>query len=176
MARVDPSMSASQGWDAFKAAEAIAAESASASDSGQLFPTYASELGLLAEECEFPGPTTELRKVAENAISIDQVSKFAQAGAKLAVLRNCGASFHPAASGIRCWGTFCYTACRPHFPPSEGGVLAWPSSFATRRSFQIYVAHLERPRIHLGLSAAWKPKAVISAGCGLAKSGGKSFA
>ena len=49
----------------------------------------------------------------------------------------------------------------------ELGVLAW--------SFRIYAAHLEKGCLLLGLSSAWRTKAVVLAGRGLAKAGDRSF-
>ena len=134
----------------------MAAESASASDPGELSPTYASELGFTPEACESSGPTADPRRVAGNATSFEQVSKSAQADADLNILRRCEASLRPAAPGVRCWELFRNPKNRPHLPPSEEGVLAWPSFFATGRSFQIYAARLAKACILLGLSAPWK--------------------
>ena len=149
----------------------MAAESASASDPGELSPTYASELGFTPEECESSGPTADPRRVAENATSFEQVSKSVQADADLNILRRCEASLRPAAPGVRCWELFRNPTNRPHYPPSGEGVLAWSSFFATGRSRQICVAHLKRACVLLGLSPAWKTKSVISGGRGLAKRG-----
>ena len=135
-------------------AEAVSADSSSASDFGKLFSTYASELGLSAEECGSSGPTAKLGRVAGDAACVERISQFAQAGAELDISRNCDASFCPAASGVRCWGLFCNATKCPRFPLSEEGMPAWPGFFATGRSFQIYVAYLAQACILLGLSTA----------------------
>ena len=116
-----------------------------------------------------------MRRVAENATSTEQISQFSQAGAQLNLLRNCDASLKSAAAGIRCWGCFCDVTARPRFPPTEEGVLAWSSFFGAGRSFKIYVAHLEKACLLLGVDASWKSKAVATAGHGLSKAGDRSF-
>ena len=62
-----------------------------------------------------------------------------------------------------------------HFPPTEEGVLAWSSCFGAGRSFKIYVAHLEKACLLLGVGASWKSKSVTIAGHRLSKTGGRPF-
>ena len=40
-------------------------------------------------------------------------------------------------------------------PPTEEGVLAWPSFFGAGRSFKIYVARLEKACVLLGVDTSW---------------------
>ena len=72
---------------------------------------------------------------------------------------------------MRFWALFCDLTGRPHFPPREEGVPAWPSFFRAGSSFKIYVAHLGKASLLLGVSTTWKSKAVLTAGRGLAKPG-----
>ena len=90
---MDPPLSAAQRRDAFRFAEAVAADVASASNWGMLFSRYASQLGLSDRACENSGPGYSIRKVSEAAGSVEQVAQFASAGAKLNILRNFDASF-----------------------------------------------------------------------------------
>ena len=174
--RSEPSSFVLQGWDAHQLARAISADSAKESELGRVFLAQAEELGLSAEECDTTGPREKLRRIAESATSVEQISQFAQAGAQLNLLRNCDASLRSAAAGIRCWGCFCDVTSRAHFPPTEEGVLAWSSFFGAGRSFKIYVAHLEKACLLLGTDTSWKTRAVITAGYGLSKAGDRSFA
>ena len=171
-----PSSFVLQGWDAHQLARAISADSAKESELGRAFLDRAQELGFSAEECDTTGPREKLRRLAENGSSTDQISSFSQAGAQLNLLRNCDASLRSAAAGIRCWGYFCDATSRAHFPPTEEGVLAWSSFFGAGRSFKIYVAHLEKACLLLGLDTSWKSRAIATAGYGLAKAGDRSFA
>ena len=164
-----------QGWGARQLARAISADSAKESELGRASSSQAAELGPSADGCDDVGPREEMRRVAENATSTEQISQFSQAGAQLNLLRNCDASFMSAAAGIRCWGFSCEVAARPHFPPTEGGVLARSSFFGAGGSFKIYVAHLEKARLPLGVDASWKSKAVATAGHGLSRAGDRSF-
>ena len=141
--RPRPSAAVLQGWDAHQLARAISADSAKASELGRSLTSQAAELGLSAEDCAGMGPREQMRRVAENATSAEQISLFSQAGAQLSLLRNCGASLKSAAAGARCWGCFCDVTAGPHFPPADEGVIAWSSFFGAGRSFKIYVAHLE---------------------------------
>ena len=79
----DPAVSLFQGWGALKLAEAVSSDAASPPEFEKLFPTEASELGLLAEACDSAVPTAKQGRLAENAGSIDRIWQFAQAGAKL---------------------------------------------------------------------------------------------
>ena len=124
-----PSSYVLRGWGARRLARAISADSAKESELGRVFPAQATELGLSADDCDELGPREKIRRVAENASSTDQISLFSQAGAQLNLLRNCDAILRSAAAGIRCWGCFCDVAARPHFPPTEEGVLARSSFF-----------------------------------------------
>ena len=63
-------------------------------------------------------------------------------------------------------------ACPSHW----GGVLARPSFFGEGRSFKLCAAHLGKACMLFGVSAARKSRAVIAAGRGLAKAGGRSSA
>ena len=64
---------------------------------------------------------------------------------------------------------------KPHFPPTEEGVLGRPSFFGAGRSFKIYVTHLEMARLLLGVDAGWKTRAGAAAGYRLAKEGDRSL-
>ena len=119
------------------------------------------------------GPRAKLRRVAEGFVSIRRINQFARAGAQRNMLRNCGASRRSAASGARCWALFCDTTGRPHFPPTEEATLARSSFFGAGRSFNIYVAHLEKACPLLGVSTSWKSRAVQTAGFGLPEAGGR---
>ena len=90
-----------QRWDAYQLANAISADSAKDFELGRTLSSYASELGLSAEECDPMGPREKLRRIADGATSSEQISQCAQAGAQLNLLRNCGASLKSAAAGIR---------------------------------------------------------------------------
>ena len=170
-----PSAYVLQGWGAHELANAISADSAKDSELGRAFSAQATELGLSPDDCDGMGPREKMRKVAENATSTEQISRFSQAGAQLNLLRNCDASLRSAAAGIRCWGRFCDVAARPRIPPTEEGALARSSFFGAGRSFKIYVKRLEKACLLLGVGASWKSKAVAAAGSGLSKAGARSF-
>ena len=91
------------------------------------------------------------------------------------LLRTCDSSLKSATAGTRGWSCFCDAATRPHYPPTEGGVLARSSFFGAGKSFKIYVACLEKPCLLLGVDTSWRPKAVATAGYGLAEGGGSHF-
>ena len=169
-----PSHFAASEWCASKLVEAAAAENASPSEFGRLFRERASQQDFSGVECEAWGPQYGLRKVAETAGSIEEISRFAEAGAKLNILRNCDARLRAVASGPRRRVFFRYATGRPHFPPTEEGVLAWSSFSTTERSFQIYTAHLEQAGALLGLSISSKTRAVATASHGLAKAGDRT--
>ena len=175
-ARPIPAWHIATPWDAFKLADAIAADSASSSTIGFEAAEAAARIGVSVEDTETLGPRAKLLKISENALSIDDISTFADWGAKLNILRSADASLRSVASGIRCWALFCDTTSRPHFPPSEEGVLAWSSFFAPGRTFSIYVSHLEKACALIGVGLAWRTKAVTIASHGLAKSGDNAFA
>ena len=161
-------------WSAFSLADAIAADNALDSQLGRDFLTRADALGISAEGEREPAPRTKLRKVAEHAGPLEDIAAFAQPGAKLNIIRNCGGSLKSVAVGLRCWGLFCDALSRPHFPPTEEEVLAWSSFFATGKTFRIYVARHEKARLLLGINTSWKSKAVTLAGQGLVKAGGRT--
>ena len=117
------------------------------------------------------GPRAKLRKDAESACSIELIAQFVQAGDQLNSLKNCDSSLRSAASGIRRWDSFCDLAGRPRCPPTEEGVLEWPSFFGAGRSSRICISHLEGACPLLGVSTTWKSKAVLTAGHGLVKAG-----
>ena len=142
--RPRPSSFVLQGWGARRLARAISADSAKESEPGRAFLAQAAGLGLSADDCDDAGAREKIRRVAENASSTEQISLVSQAGAQLNLLRNCDASLRSSAAGIRCWGRFCDVATRPHFRPTEEGVLARSSFFGAGRSFKIYVARLEK--------------------------------
>ena len=73
IARDGFSICVSQGRDAVKPAESVAAETPTAPDFGKLFPTYAPGLGLSAEECDSWGPSARHGRVAGNATSTVQI-------------------------------------------------------------------------------------------------------
>ena len=50
------------------------------------------------------------------------------------LLRTCDSSLKSATAGIRGWSCFCDAATRPHYPPTEGGVLARSSFFGAGKS------------------------------------------
>ena len=104
--RPGPSSFVLQGWGAHQLARAISADSAKESELGRAFLAQAEELGFSADECDNTGPREKLRRIAETASSVEQISLFSQAGAQLNLLRNCDASLRSAAAGIRCWGCF----------------------------------------------------------------------
>ena len=91
------------------------------------------------------------------------------------LLRTCDSSLKSATAGTRGWSCFCDAATRPHYPPTEGGVLARSSFFGAGKSFKIYVARLEKPCLLLGVDTSWRPKAVATAGYSLAEGGGRTF-
>ena len=158
-------------------AESCLLTTASSSDFGWLFSSYASELCLSAEDCESSGPRIELRKVAGGAGPIEQISQFARAGAELyfeKLRRQLGR--RPVVSGVRFWGLFCGVTDRPRLPPPERGLLAWPSFFITGRFSKIYVARVERACILLGLPMSRETESVITVGRGLAKIGVETLA
>ena len=165
-----------QGWGAHQLARAISADSAKESELGRAFLAQAEELGFSVGERDTTGPREKLRRIAENGSSVEQISSFSQAGAQLNLLRNCDASLRSAAAGIRCWGYFCDATSGAHLPPTGEGVLAWSSFFGAGRSFKIYVAHLEKACLLLGIDTSWKSRAVATAGYGLSKAGDRSFA
>ena len=106
---------------------------------------------------------------------MEQIAWFTQVGAQLNILKNCDSSLRCASSGMRRWA-FCDLTRRQHVPPTGGGVLARPSFFREGRSFKLCAAHLGKACMLLGVSAARKSRAVIAAGRGLAKAGGRSSA
>ena len=81
-----------QVWGARRLANAISADPAEDSGIRKTFSSYASELGLSAEECDSMGPREKLRRIAGGANSSEQISQFSQAGVQLNLIRNCGAS------------------------------------------------------------------------------------
>ena len=133
--RTCPSTYVLQGWDAYELANATSADSAKDSELGRTFSPCASELGLSAEQCDSMGPKEKPRRVAGGATSSGQISRLPRAGSQLNLIRNCDASLKSAAAGIRCWGCLCNVAMKPHFPPTEEGVLARSSFFGAGRSF-----------------------------------------
>ena len=80
-----------------------------------------------------------------------QINQFAQSRVRLDLLRNCEASRRSAASGVRCRALFCDLTSQP-----AEAALAWSIFFGAGGSFKIYVAHLEKARVLLGVSTAWK--------------------
>ena len=172
--RSDPSVYISRGRRAFQLAGAVAADSAESSEFGRSSSVRAAELGLTAEECDSMGPRAKLKKVAGCACSLGQTNQFPKAGAQLCLQKNCDSSLRAAASGMRRWAFFCDRTGRPHFPPTEEGALAWSSVFVAGRSFQIFVARIEKACLLWGVSIAWESKAVLAAGYGLATAGDRS--
>ena len=172
--RADPSIYVCRGWDAFQLAGAVAADPAGGSEFGRSSSALAAELGLTMGGCGLMGSRAKLAKVAEDACSMEQIAQRAQAGAQLNVLENCGSSPRSAASGIRRWAFRCDLTGRPHFPPTEGGVLAWSSCFGAGRSCKIHVARLDKACLLLGVSTPWQSKAVLTAGHGLAQVGDRA--
>ena len=69
----DPPLPVAGEWHAFRQAEAVSADSASALDFGKLSPRRASRIGLSEEGRK------ERRKISGNAGSIDRTTRFPQA-------------------------------------------------------------------------------------------------
>ena len=111
------------------------------------------------------GPREKFRRVAGGATSSEKLSHFSRAGAQPNLLRYCDAS----------WDCLCDVGMRPHFPPTEGGVLVWSSFFRDGRCVKIYAAHLEKARLFLGVGASWEKRAVATACYVLAKAGDRAF-
>ena len=78
---------------------------------------------MVAVACEASGRRYKIRKVAEAADSVEQISQFAQPGAKLSISRNCDAGLPPVASGLKVLGIFPW---RDGSPPlsAKGGAGA----------------------------------------------------
>ena len=89
------------------------------------------------------GPRCKLRRIPEKAGSMGQITQFDQTGTKLNLLRNFEGIRRPTSSGLRSWGISRDATGCPHFLIVVEGGLAWPSFFATGRTFLIYIAHLE---------------------------------
>ena len=99
-------------------------------------------------------PKSVTRLARERSSEGSRTARPRRSRFQLNLLRDCGASLKSAAAGIRCWGCFCDEAAKPHVPPTEEGVLARPIFSGDRRSFKIYVARLEKARLHLGVDAS----------------------
>ena len=125
--------------------------------------------------CDSAGPRLKLRKASWGAGSVEQVSQFTQAGEQLNLQRNADATLRPTASGIMCRGLFCDTSRRRRFPPTEEGILAWSSIFASGRTFVINVRHPEEARLLLGLKTNLTAGAVATVADGLPMPSGQRY-
>ena len=70
-----------QEWEELRIAEAVAADAAPASDFGELFPQFASPIGLAPQRYGAADTRSEIRKISDDANSMEQIAHFAQTGA-----------------------------------------------------------------------------------------------
>ena len=158
---------------AFELAGAIAGASGDETRMGRASRDAAGAAGIDLEEMLGGGPRRKTARIADRAEPFERIQKFGAMGSRANVTRSCDLSLKPAASGIRCWGSFCEFSGRQHFPPTEEAVLAWSALFAARRTFQMYLPHLEKACSMMGRNLNWETRAATQAAKGSARAGGR---
>ena len=102
--RSDPSALICGGRGAFQLAGAVAADSAESPEFGGSLYSRAAKLDLTVAVRDSMGPRAKLRRVAENACSLEKINQFTRAGAQLNLLKNCESGLRSAAPGAQRWG------------------------------------------------------------------------
>ena len=141
----------------------MTADSASASEMGKSYGQAAAAFGLDERECDSSDARAEFRAIPEEADSANQITQFAQAGV-ITGEASSTTEFRRDLTLDRIrsplLGIVPRRPAQASQPPAERATLAWSGVFAAGRSSAIYVAHLKKSCLLLGLNAKWTKRAI----------------
>ena len=122
----------------------------------------------LHESFEQLAPAAKARALTRVTADSSALSRFLDVSAQLNVLQLVRSSLPSVAAGVQNYINFCTLLQTPPFPPTATGILRWSAIFSAGRAFGMYVRHVEKACILLGLGVDWRSAAVQAAINGLA--------
>ena len=112
-------------------------------------------------------PAAKAKALASAASDTPLLSRFLDLSAQLNVLQIVRNSLPSVAAGVQGYVDFCALIQVPPFPPTSLIILRWSALFSAGKTFGMYVRHVEKACLLLGLGVDWRSPAVTAAITGL---------
>ena len=95
------------------------------------------------------------------------MTRFLTIGADLNILRSVKGSIRSVSSGVASYWRFCQLLARPSFPPTEDTALLWSATFRAVKTYNQYLARLQKASTLLRYPLDWLTPSVRCVGKGL---------
>ena len=115
------------------------------------------------------GPAKKALALARGSNDISSINSFLSSGVPVNILRQAEYSLGSIASGVQCWIAYCNLIGHPFFPPTTQRVCSWSTLFKAGGTFGLYVAHLSKACMILGIPTDWYDSSVSAVSRGLRK-------
>ena len=126
------------------------------------------QLGL-PEDFDRYTPGAKVKTLAKAKGQTDLVTQFLTLGAEINLLRTVKGSLPQVRSGINSYVRMCDLLARPPFPPTENTVQLWSATFNPGKTFNQYLAHLQKASLLLNHSLDWLTPVIRGISKGLKK-------
>ena len=139
------------------------------------------EFNELAEALDLPknfdqlSPGAKVKLLGASHIDRTQMTRYLTLGAEINLLRTVKSSLPSVRSGARSYFRFCDLMARPSFPPTEDTVQLWSATFRTGKTYNQYLAHLQKACLLLHSPLGWLTPLIRNLAKGLKNAQDLSF-
>ena len=129
----------------------------------------------LPEDYEKMTPWAKVKLLANANIGRSQLTRFLTLGAEMNAMQSAKGSLRSVTSGVASYWRFCQLLGRPSFPPTEDTAQLWSATFNPGKTFNQYIAHLQKASTLLKDPIDWLAPAIRCVSKGLENAQDPSF-